>query len=130
MVAIISTPELHINQPARAPGTDQINALHERVVSRNVANKQIQISGGEYQSEHELRLARDAGAGSSFPDFCEEDEDGRQVTEVTGQPEQVHAVFESFAFEAFHDGANGELFFVRLVEFVSLVLFCQSKIFC
>ena len=92
VVTVVGGFELEIHQidgPSRAADEEK---LHDGVVETDEVGQQVQISGHEHHQEQSLAFTRDSGTGASFPYFEEEEDNSKQVREVSYQAEQIHPV--------------------------------------
>lgn len=90
MVAIIGSPEFHVDQVDRGTRTADVDHLHACVVEGDEGAEQIQVACGEHDGKQDLTLSRDTCTGPAFPYFEQQDDDGSQMREVPSQSEDVH----------------------------------------
>ena len=98
MVAIVGGFEFEIHQidcPGRAANEEK---LHDGVVEADEVCQQVEISGDEHHQKQSLAFTRDSGTWTSFPYFEEEENNRKQVREISHQAEQIHPVSFLAAF--------------------------------
>lgn len=71
-------------------GTEEKNHLHHCVVDGDEVGEQVQVPGGEDESEKDLALPRDARAALGPPNLPQEQDHGQEVAQVAEDSEHVH----------------------------------------
>ena len=64
--------------------------LHEGVVDADKVGHEVQVATDEHQQKQKLGLAGDDGAASCFPDLQRQPNNGKQMTQVREEAENIH----------------------------------------
>jgi len=83
VVAIVGSFELYEHQVDCPSCAGNEKYLHCGVVDTDKVGDKVEISGDEHDEEEDLALARDAGAGASLPYLKEQDDDRKQMRNIT-----------------------------------------------
>jgi len=90
MVAIISSLKFLIHQIDGSSGTSNEEHLHGGVVQGDEAGEQVEVPGHKHNQEQDLRLARYSCTTSCFPDLEQEQNDCKEMRQISTQTEKIH----------------------------------------